>query len=178
MQVNTLFACDLSGAINDIYESFGLKYNQHPVKYYVYKQKFTSIYNGSSNAEKQYKCSNIDMIITLLGTNDLIHRHTNSHISPRFKVGGNCVEVIRNKLSNSRDFLLTICDCVIVSHTVGIDIYRFNKYKTDYQREQETVNQAMQLAYQLMLHRLTLRLTVPFKTVLIICANLCRIDQV
>ena len=87
--------------------------------------------------EKMHKNSNLDMIVSLLGANDIVCRHANGHISPRFLEVGNCVEVLTDKLTKSRDFLMNICDCVILSHLVGMDLDRFNKFETNYTSRQD-----------------------------------------
>ena len=133
--------CDERG--QEFYSSYPNKNFNHPVKYHVYEQKFASIFEGTSIAEKVYKNSNPDMIVSLLGANDIICRHANGHISPRFLEVGNCVEVLTDKLTESRDFLMNICDCVILSHLVGMDLDRFNKFETNYASRQETINDSM-----------------------------------
>ena len=143
-----LILCDELGqefqsGLDEIYGSFSIEEHEHPVKYYVYEQKFASIFEGTSITEKLYKNSNLDMIISLLGANDIVQRHNNGHISPYFTEVGNCVEVITDKLTQSRDFLMNICDCVIISHVVGMDLDRFNKFETNYQSSQEIINESM-----------------------------------
>ena len=53
---------------------------------------------------------------------------------------GNCVDNMVNELQQARDRLLLICDKVILSHVLGFDFDRFNKFTTSYSSGQEILD--------------------------------------
>ena len=84
-----------------------------------------------------------DMIVSMLGTNDLLTRHLNGPISPKYHDVGNLVDSITDKLQDSKTYLKSYCKFVVVSHILGLDFDRYNKYQTNYHQQQTVLDEAL-----------------------------------
>ena len=102
-----------------------------------------NIYSASTDSKNNLLNTKYDMIITMLGTNDLISRHYNGHISPKYNDIGNLVDIITDKLQSSKNYLNQFCKYVVVCHVLGLDFDRYNKYQTDYRQQQIVLDEAL-----------------------------------
>ena len=84
-----------------------------------------------------------DIIFSMLGTEDLFVRHLNGHISPKYDDVGNLINVITDKLCDSKRFLKTYCNYVVICHVLGLNIDRYNNYQTDYHQQQQILDEAL-----------------------------------
>ena len=102
-----------------------------------------TIYSGSTSENNNLSPKKFDMIISMLGTNDLLTRHYNGHFSPIYGDIGNLVDTITNKLQSCKAYLKQFSDYVVVCHVLGLDFDRYNKYQTDYRQQQRVLDDAL-----------------------------------
>ena len=113
------------------------------VKYHFIVHEKMTIFESTTNPINNLSPSKYDIIVTMLGTNDLFTRHTNGHISPIYDDIGNLVDVLTDKLQQSKSYLKQYCKYVIVCHVLGLDFDRFNRYRTDFRQQQAILDQAL-----------------------------------
>ena len=101
-----------------------------------------TIHSGTTSPKNDLTVGKYDILISLLGTNDLLMRHLNGHISPKYYDVGNLVDTLTDKLEASKAYLKYYCDYVVVSHVLGLDFDRYN-YQTDYKSQQAVLDEAL-----------------------------------
>ena len=102
-----------------------------------------TIYAASTSPLNELSAGKFDIIVIFLGTNDLITRHLNGHISPKYYDIGNLVDTLTDKLQAAKAYLTYYCKYVIVSHVLGLDFDRFNHYQSDYVVQQLVLDEAL-----------------------------------
>ena len=102
-----------------------------------------NIFSGSTSPDNELQNSKYDMIISLLGTNDLLVRHLNGHLSPKYYDVGNLVDSLTDKLHASKRYLKQFCKYVVLAHILGLDFDRFNRYETVYSAQQMVLDEAL-----------------------------------
>ena len=70
----------------------------------------------------------VDMIILMVGVNNLTHKHLNGHISPRFTEIGNLVDVMTDHLTFAKKELYKASPNVVIAHITGLSIIEYNRY--------------------------------------------------
>ena len=113
------------------------------VNYTVVILDKATIYTWTTSPSNEVAAGKYHIIISLLGTNDLFNRHLNGHISPKYYDVGNLVDTLTDKQQASKVYLKAYCDHAVVSHVLGLDLDRYNKYETDYKLQQTVLDEAI-----------------------------------
>ena len=75
-----------------------------------------TIYTWTTSPSNEVATGKYHIIISMLGTNDLLNRHLNGHISPKYYDVGNLVDTLTDKQQASKVYLKAYCDHAVVSH--------------------------------------------------------------
>ena len=114
---------------------------------FMFHEKAT-IYEGTTNKKNNLSEKKYDIIISMLGTNDLLTRHLNGHFSSKYNDIGNLVDTMTDKFQLSKNYLKQFCKHIVVSHVLGLDFDRYNRYETDYSYSQRLLDEAIPLLNQ------------------------------
>ena len=84
-----------------------------------------------------------DLIISMLGLNDLVFKSPNSHANPIFFDVGTAVDKVVDDMMFLKHQLQPYQTPVVLSHIVGLDINRLNKFKTTFTDTKYVIDDAI-----------------------------------
>ena len=108
------------------------------VKYSFLIHEKATIHSRSTDPSNELPVGKYDIIITFLGTYDLLTKHLNSRISPKYHEVGNLVDTLTDKLQASKNYLM-----LFSKYVLGLDFDKFNHYSTDYRAQQSVLYEAL-----------------------------------
>ena len=84
-----------------------------------------------------------DLIISMLGLNDLVFKLPNGHASPIFSDIGTAVDKVTDDMMFFKHQLQPYQTPIVLSHIVGLDLNRFNKFQTTFTDTQYAIDEAI-----------------------------------
>ena len=84
-----------------------------------------------------------DLIISMLGLNDLVFKLPNGHATPIFSDIGTAVDKVTDDMMFFKHQLQPYQTPIVLSHIVGLDLNRFNKFQTTFTDTQYAIDEAI-----------------------------------
>ena len=103
----------------------------------------TSLPNASNRIQPLLDHIDFDLIISMLGLNDLFFKLPNGHASPIFSDIGTAVDKLTDDMMFFKHQLQPYPTPIVLSHIVGLDSNCFNKFQTTFTDTQYAIDDAI-----------------------------------